>query len=674
MNEWSLFEIEPTSDKRAIKRAYAKLIKTIDPAKEPQRFQKVREAYDYLLDYGRFYVEEESVELSENAALEEQDDEQLTHVEASKAYSQLSSQELILTELDVPQETESKKGDLSVVDQLSIDEVILEEPFKDNFEEQKIALDSGPTQLVYSGIEFQSQELATDFQHKTRYQSANEFIEKLTELFDSGSTVEKSDWIDLIEGEEFQFFDVIELLRVDIFGFLVEQIEKCMEVGNQPEQLKLKLLRERLPKDFEWLTMYLAEHFDWRNTELILSNHFSGEQMKMVGQFYLKNKSARVVETKESGSNAKYYFFWFMFLFVLIKAFSAMENDSGKGGSTEPKESERRLLESIRPVVFCSHYRLINSDERAEKCEQRLLPTENKKRLILALYWLNQFDSNKKDNKPKELLDKSLNKGFELIQQASDNHYIPATNLLAWMKLGKHYQQQDIVTARLLLEQSTNNGDNVSTVALGIGYYVGLWGQPDPEKANQILQSIDINDSKNSANLRYALAASYWFNVVKPKVEIDREKTKQQLSLVFLDNSESADLQYVNNLAWFFATVDSESNDPVLALNLARQFQPEYRNSQKWQHHDTLAASYAARGNFDMARESIDQAAKLLNAKYPEVDNSERLEAEKILAAHRLLFEQNQTIKVKADSKTMRGLLTAGFDELMRIDLQNLPE
>ncbi len=674
MNEWSLFEIEPTSDKRAIKRAYAKLIKTIDPAKEPQRFQKVREAYDYLLDYGRFYVEEESVELSENAATEEQDDEQLTQVEASKDYSQLSSQALTHTEPDVPQETESKKGDISVVDQLSLDEVILEEPVEDNFVEQKIALDTGQTQLVYSGIEFQSQELATDFQHKTSYQSANEFIEKLTKLFNSGSTVEKSDWINLIEDEEFQFFDVIELLRVDVFGFLVEQIEYNMEVGNQPEKLKLKLLKERLPKDFDWLTKYLAEHFDWKNTELILSNHFNGEQMKMVGQFYLKNASVQVVETKESGSNTKYYFFWFIFLFALIKVFSAMENDSEKRTSAEQHDSERRLLESIRPAVFCSHYRLINSDERAEKCEKKLLPTENKKRLILALYWLNQFDSNKNENKPQELLDKPLNKGFELLQQASDNHYIPATNLLAWMKLGKHYQQQDVVAARLLLEQSTNNGDNVSTVALGIGYYVGLWGKPDPEKANQILRSIDINDSKNSANLRYALAASYWFNVVKPKVEVDREKTKQQLSRVFLDNSESADLQYVNNLAWFFATVDNEANDPMLALNLARQFQSEYRNSQKWQHHDTLAAAYAARGNFDMARESIDQATKLLNAKYPEVDNSERLEAEKILAAHRLLFEQSKTIKVKPDSKAMRRLLTASFDELMRIDLQNLPE
>lgn len=674
MNEWSLFEIEPTSDKRAIKRAYAKLIKTIDPAKEPQRFQKVREAYDYLLDYGRFYVEEESVELSENAATEEQDDEQLTQVEASKDYSQLSSQALTHTEPDVPQETESKKGDISVVDQLSLDEVILEEPVEDNFVEQKIALDSGQTQLVYSGIEFQSQELATDFQHKTSYQSANEFIEKLTKLFNSGSTVEKSDWINLIEDEEFQFFDVIELLRVDVFGFLVEQIENNMEVGNQPEKLKFKLLKERLPKDFDWLTKYLAEHFDWKNTELILSNHFNGEQMKMVGQFYLKNASVQVVETKESGSNTKYYFFWFIFLFALIKVFSAMENGSEKRTSAEQHDSERRLLESIRPAVFCSHYRLINSDERAEKCEKKLLPTENKKRLILALYWLNQFDSYKNDNKPQELLNKPLNKGFELLQQASDNHYIPATNLLAWMKLGKHYQQQDVVAARLLLEQSTNNGDNVSTVALGIGYYVGLWGQADPEKANQILQSIEINDSKNSANLRYTLAASYWFNVVKPKVEVDREKTKQQLSRVFLDNSESADLQYVNNLAWFFATVDNESYDPVLALNLARQFQPEYRNSQKWQHHDTLAAAYAARGNFDMARESIDQAAKLLNAKYPEVDHSERLEAEKILVAHRLLFEHSKKIKVKPDSKTMRGLLSAGFEELMRIDLQNLPE
>lgn len=674
MNEWSLFEIEPTSDKRAIKRAYAKLIKTIDPAKEPQRFQKVREAYDYLLDYGRFYVEEESVELSENAATEEQDDEQLTQVEASKDYSQLSSQALTHTEPDVPQETESKKGDISVVDQLSLDEVILEEPVEDNFVEQKIALDSGQTQLVYSGIEFQSQELATDFQHKTSYQSANEFIEKLTKLFNSGSTVEKSDWINLIEDEEFQFFDVIELLRVDVFGFLVEQIEYNMEVGNQPEKLKLKLLKERLPHDFDWLVKYFAEHFDWKNTELILSTHFSGDQMKLVGQFYLKHNPVQVVDSTGNGSNTKHYIFWIIFLVVLVKVFSAMDESNVK----EPISSEQgkvpSLFDSNKSSIFCSHYRLINSDKRALECEQKLLPTDSKKRLILALYWINQFDSDKKAGEPQEMLDKSLNKGVELLQEASDNQYNPATNLLAWMKLGKHYQQQDIDAAKALLKSSSANKDNVATIALSVGYYVGLWGEKNLEQANILLQSIDRNDATHSENTNYVVAAAYFLGVVKPQVGQNIKAMKEQMGYTFLENKENADLRLVNSVAWFYATTDDDSFSPNLALNLAKEFTVDRRNSNDWRHIDTLAAALAAKGHFKSAIQKIDLAQKLVEERYPETDDENRLNALNVLQDHRALFQKERRIQLKPDIQALQSVFSASFTELMRIDLQNLPE
>lgn len=46
MNFWQILGIEPTGDKSAIKRAYAKLLKVHHPEDDPQGYQKLREAFD----------------------------------------------------------------------------------------------------------------------------------------------------------------------------------------------------------------------------------------------------------------------------------------------------------------------------------------------------------------------------------------------------------------------------------------------------------------------------------------------------------------------------------------------------------------------------------------------------------------------------------------------------
>lgn len=49
MNAWKILGIEPTSDKKTIKRVYAKLLKQYHPEENPEEFKKIQAAYQQCL-------------------------------------------------------------------------------------------------------------------------------------------------------------------------------------------------------------------------------------------------------------------------------------------------------------------------------------------------------------------------------------------------------------------------------------------------------------------------------------------------------------------------------------------------------------------------------------------------------------------------------------------------
>ena len=49
MNAWEILGIEPTSDKKEIKRAYAKLLKQYHPEENPEKFKQIQAAYQQCL-------------------------------------------------------------------------------------------------------------------------------------------------------------------------------------------------------------------------------------------------------------------------------------------------------------------------------------------------------------------------------------------------------------------------------------------------------------------------------------------------------------------------------------------------------------------------------------------------------------------------------------------------
>lgn len=49
-NPWAILELEPTEDKKTIKRAYAKQIRKYHPEDEPEKFKEVQEAYETIMN------------------------------------------------------------------------------------------------------------------------------------------------------------------------------------------------------------------------------------------------------------------------------------------------------------------------------------------------------------------------------------------------------------------------------------------------------------------------------------------------------------------------------------------------------------------------------------------------------------------------------------------------
>jgi len=117
---WSTLEIEPTEDKKSIKKAYAKKLKSCKPEKDPEGFKKLREAYDYLTNIDSF----EEYQPTANSAVQDADIVIDSEVQSEETpCEQLIHQLYLLTEDDTKRKVlDSWKSILVQVDELDIQE------------------------------------------------------------------------------------------------------------------------------------------------------------------------------------------------------------------------------------------------------------------------------------------------------------------------------------------------------------------------------------------------------------------------------------------------------------------------------------------------------------------------------------------------------------------------
>lgn len=81
---YDILGLDETKDKKAIKKAYAKMVKQYRPEKEPVKFQEVRDAYDNILDYLSKEIEDKDNEF--NSGVEEK-----SNIKKTKAINTVST-------------------------------------------------------------------------------------------------------------------------------------------------------------------------------------------------------------------------------------------------------------------------------------------------------------------------------------------------------------------------------------------------------------------------------------------------------------------------------------------------------------------------------------------------------------------------------------------------------
>jgi len=275
MNEWELLEIAPTEDVKSVKRAYAKKIKTIDPSTEPECFQQVREAYEYLLDYGIHYVGDEEVDENDSP----DDDFGSTALENS--------------------EIESREFENTEVQHAEVKNIVLDPPIfnQTNLSEEVEA----HTNQVNSEC-FDPDEIA------------DKFIQDLHNLYENYDSMELHQWVSILNGDELQYLEVNDLLRFQIFGFFLGKLEDVVDAKDS-----LAMLINKLPRGMDDIIKYYADYFDWKNTELLLSRYYDHKQMQLLTMFYTEAVKHDAVTTPTKKENKMGVFFIWISLFLLMK-------------------------------------------------------------------------------------------------------------------------------------------------------------------------------------------------------------------------------------------------------------------------------------------------------------------------------------------------------------------
>lgn len=237
MNPWAILELEPTSDTRAIKRAYAKKLKVTKPDEKPAEFQQLHQAYKIALYYAANDGDRDDV------AESEAENELLPEI---RNYRSLADE--IVDPVAVP----ATELDVTVREQVVAEPVV---PLAQLSEQEQ--------------LQVQEQELAQQMVHAVRLQEFGCLIERVQMLLQDNEKIsDLKQWHFLAESES--------LLEDEFNWNLGRQIFRLLAEYGQPRVNSSGKRRYYRSVSAE-LVNYCEQLFSWRQNSYYLEQEFGEE-------------------------------------------------------------------------------------------------------------------------------------------------------------------------------------------------------------------------------------------------------------------------------------------------------------------------------------------------------------------------------------------------------------
>ncbi len=306
MDCWQLLDIAPTSDRKQIKRAYAKRLKTIDQVAQAEDFQALREAYERALMEARYYQEEQDI-------FESSEESQTESVQTESVQTEPCQAEPIQTE---PTQIEQAPEEIVISDTSTSGSATTDIEQAAVISYQASWQQSGATDDPLDESE------TTPSQHSSvnPYEAAENIMKQLVALNnDPARCSDISHWQAILSQEDAWNIEVKEILRFEVFAFVSEQFKDLGWDNSKPIRVSQEIIR------------YLNDQFGWTDDEISLSRAFSWDQISPVlkqihgYQNFVKQSQATPSE-KGKPSVMSMIFGWVLALWVLSAIFKQLIN------------------------------------------------------------------------------------------------------------------------------------------------------------------------------------------------------------------------------------------------------------------------------------------------------------------------------------------------------------
>ncbi|AJQ92679.1 SEL1-like repeat protein [Gynuella sunshinyii] len=597
MNCWQILGIDPTDNKRDIKRAYSRLLKDNHPEDKPEAFQQLRDAYDQALAMAEFVVDEVEDEDAPNP----DDTDQTAQPMAQPVHDYLEPA------TEVPDRQLAIDAESARIDQVVADII------------KRLDVDS------QQAIEFLSQILKEeDFEAlDIRYELEGRLLERLVQQlrydFEFTRFLEKAfHWrMDLNNPHDilvnhfhedsdyhwsYQRYAKIylnDLIRRQVTNHFSNKLSAAK--FRQYQQLEALLF---YPDRFEQLKQFCRQD-DHQKLAKKVHQYLQQQGLReyQIADLPVNNINILMQQTlkpdNESQDTRKAIVYWLIFMFVAHLIFYSFKFAMNKDEDTTPKE-KTALVEETKPIASDDGAKRLISQSHLNQKLQALRPlAENGD--AQSLFAVALYDLYNTDNPGNTGRDDAAS--IAMLEQAAAQHHADALRVLGILYLYGDKVERNVEKGHQYLQQAVDLDNVVASRQLALEYLDGGNLQPDYEMAAELLAWIPDSEKR-------PLDAFWLEELFRHGYGLQWQQQYPQEVLNRLQASASDN--DINQFAWELSVLSTAGiSNGTLAIKLMHGILSKGQ-SRNWAYFDTLAAAYARTGQFVDAVRNQQKAIKLL--------------------------------------------------------------